>query len=97
MTRMNLLKQQIYFTGIVLHAWTVHAIELKFIVIYFMTRFVTFDKHVKKKLTTYKKYSTHRIVYLAFGEKIKNCLKNSKRFSKEFRQKQFRTFYQLVM
>ena len=44
-----------------------------------------FEEHVKKKFPPDEKRSTSGVIYAAFGEKIKKCLKNPELFSKEFR------------
>ena len=44
-----------------------------------------FKEHVKKKFPPEQKRSTSGVIYAAFGEKIKNCLKNPELFSKQFR------------
>ena len=55
-----------------------------------------FKEHVKKKFPPEQKRSTSGVIYAAFGEKIKNCLKNPEPFSKQFRhyvkKKNFRVF-----
>ena len=52
--------------------------------------------YVKKKFPPDQKRSTSGVIYAAFGEKIKNCLKNPELYSKEFRhyvnKKKFRVF-----
>ena len=44
-----------------------------------------FEEHAKKKLPPDQKCSTSGVIYSAFSEKIKNCLKIPEVFSKEFR------------
>ena len=54
-----------------------------------------FEEHVKKKFSPDEKRSTSGVIYAAFGEKIKKCLKNPELFFKEFRyyvKKNFRVF-----
>ena len=55
-----------------------------------------FEEHVKRKFPPEQKRSTSGVIYAAFGEKIKKCLKNPEVFSKEFRhyvkKKNFRVF-----
>ena len=55
-----------------------------------------FEEYVKKKFPRDQKRSTSGVMYAAFGEKIKNCLKNPELYSKEFRhhvkKKKFRVF-----
>ena len=43
-----------------------------------------FEEYIKKKSPSDQKHSTSGIIYAAFGEKIKNCLKNAELSSKEF-------------
>ena len=55
-----------------------------------------FKEHVKRKFPPEQKRSTSGVIYAAFGERIKKCLKNAEVFSKEFRhyvkKKNFRVF-----
>ena len=55
-----------------------------------------FEEHVRKKFPPDQRRGTSGVIYSAFGEKIKNCLKNPELFSKEFRhyvkKKKFRVF-----
>ena len=55
-----------------------------------------FEEHVKKKFPPDQKRSTSGVMYAAFGENIKNYLKNPELHSKEFRhyvkKKKFRVF-----
>ena len=55
-----------------------------------------FEEHVRKKFPPDQKRGTSGVINVAFGEKIKNCLKNPELFSKEFRhyvkKKKFRVF-----
>ena len=44
-----------------------------------------FEESYKKKFPPHQKNSISGIIYGAFGEKIKNWLKNPELFSKEFR------------
>ena len=43
-----------------------------------------FEEYIKKKFPPDQKHSTNGIIYAGFGEKIINCLKNPRLFSKEF-------------
>ena len=43
-----------------------------------------FEDHVKTKFPPDQKRSTRGVMYAAFVEKIKNCLKNPELYSKEF-------------
>lgn len=55
-----------------------------------------FEEHFRKKFPPDQKRGTSGVIHSAFGEKIKNCLKNPELFSKEFRhyvkKKKFRVF-----
>ena len=54
------------------------------------------EEHVKRKFSLEQKCSTSGVIYAAFDEKIKKCLKNPEVFFKEFRhyvkKKNFRVF-----
>ena len=44
-----------------------------------------FEEYIKKKFPPDQKHSTNGIIHAGFGEKIINCLRNPRLFSKEFR------------